>query len=134
MAALSISQLSALTGRDRRTVTARLVNLDFQEGPDNAHLYDSAEALAAIYNVAGKATSLEEEKANQCREAALLSRARREEIQKTRIPLAIPIAIWDAALQSFGAKLKAKRGRKLTTPTINDLLADLRDARLPLAW
>lgn len=135
MPVLSISQLAAFTGRDRRTVTKAVEHLDFKEGPDNAHLYESEEALAAIYRPAGsRAGTLDEAKREQALEAAALSRVRREELQRTRIPLEIVTRIWDAALQSFAATLKAARGKKMDVPKINELLEKLRDAELPVTW
>lgn len=134
MAKLSISQLAAFTGRDRRTITARVEHLDFIEGPDNAHLYESELALAAIYCPDGTGKSLDDAKKEQALEAAALSRVRREELQRTRIPLPIVSAIWDTALQSFAATLKAARGKTLNAAKINELLDKLRDAKLPVTW
>ena len=47
----SISQLSALTGFDRRIVTARLESLAPAPGPGRAKRYRSAEALPLLYAV-----------------------------------------------------------------------------------
>ena len=123
---LSVSQLSAFTGRDRRTVTAKLASLDFQEGPDNAHLYDSVEALAAIYSAGAKGSALDEAKRDQAQTAADLNRARKEDLDRKRIPIGIPIVANDQALQSVGALLKASRNKKLTPGLINTLLEKLR--------
>jgi len=139
MPSLSISQLASFTGKDRRTIAKAVEPLDFREGPDNAHLYDSEIALAAIYMPPsaggdGRAVTLDQAKREQALEAALLSKARREEIQRTRIPLEIVARIWDTALQTFAATLKAARGKTLDVAKINELLEQLRAAKLPLSW
>ncbi|SRR6266498_3633222 len=48
---LSINQLSDLTGRDRRTITKQLENLEFIAGEKSAHLYESSQALPRIYAI-----------------------------------------------------------------------------------
>jgi hypothetical protein len=131
---MSVNQLATLTGKDRRTIATRLSGVAFTEGPKAAHLYDSITALPLIYGADSDGRSLDDAKKEQALENAALSRARREEIQKTRIPLEIPSAIWDAALQAFGATLKAARGKVLDAKRINALLTSLRDVKLPLKW
>ena len=46
---LSISQLSELTGRDRRTVAGKLADVPHTAGERGAMLYESSEALPLIY-------------------------------------------------------------------------------------
>jgi len=126
MPELSISQLAAFTGKDRRTVTARVEGLSFREGPDNAHLYDSGAALQAIYNDGAKLSPLDEAKRQQAETAADLNRARKEDIDRKRIPIGIPIEANNQAVQSLAATLKAAKGKKLTPELINDLLGKIR--------
>ena len=45
---LSISQLSEVTGKDRRTISKRLANLQSQVGPKNAQLYKASEAIELL--------------------------------------------------------------------------------------
>jgi hypothetical protein len=135
MADISISQLAALTGFDRRTVSARLVNLDYKEGPDRAHLYESEDALRKLYAPdREEAGSLEEAKKEQALSSAELNRLKAEELRKTRIPIEIVRAVWDSGIQSFGATLKAARGVVLTQEKINELLQIMQDSKLPLKW
>ena len=128
MPKLSISQLAAFTGKDRRTITDRLEALDFIDGPDNAHLYETDRAFELIYLGNGESgpMSLEQAKKEQDLSAAELNRARREELERKRIPIGIPLAANDQALQAVGNTLKAAKNRKLTPALINDLLAKLR--------
>ena len=50
---LSITQLSELTGRDRRTVAGKLADVPHTAGERGAMLYESSEALPLIYAVSG---------------------------------------------------------------------------------
>lgn len=134
MPRLSISQLSAFTGRDRRTVTDRLQGLDFQEGPDRAHLFDSQRALAAIYLPDEKLGAREAAGVRKDEATARLTDVRREALCRERIPLAIPTALWDAAMQAFTATLKNFKGQKLTVARINELIGKLRTVKLPATW
>ncbi|MEM7385744.1 MAG: hypothetical protein AAF514_12440 [Verrucomicrobiota bacterium] len=46
---ISVSELADLSGMNRRTVRKRISDLESQPGPRNAVLYDSAQALRAVY-------------------------------------------------------------------------------------
>ena len=131
---MSINQLAELTGKDRRTITDRVKELPYEDGPKKAHLYKSEMALGAIYAAGSDGVSLDEARKRQALSQALLNETRGEELRKNRIPLDIVRAIWDAALQAFGATLKAARGKSLTVEKINELLEKLRDAKLPAKW
>ena len=48
---LSISQLSELTGRDRRTMAKQLSDFPYTVGERCAMLYESVEALPLVYAV-----------------------------------------------------------------------------------
>ena len=124
---VSINQLAEWTGRDRRTITQRLADIPFTEGPKQAHLYDSAVALAAIYKSTNAKEALDQKRVDEI--DLNMSIKRRE-----RIPLPIVAGVWDAALQSFGGGLKAAKGKKLDAAKINELLEILRSAKLPLTW
>ncbi len=54
---LSISQLSDLTGRDRRTIARQLKDLQHVAGERGAMLYESEAALPAVYAVASLDTA-----------------------------------------------------------------------------
>ena len=131
---MSVNQLAAATGKDRRTIASRVQELPFKVGPKSAHLYDSAKALALVYLSDGDSKSLDGARIEQALENAALAKARREEIQKTRIPLPIVLAVLDAGMQAAAATLKAARGKTLAPAKINEILSKLRDAKLPLKW
>ena len=71
----SINQLAALTGIDRRTITKRCESLTSKPGPNRAKLYNSADALRAIYGSADGA------RLDPQQERAALDKARREQIE-----------------------------------------------------
>lgn len=131
---LSVNQLSALTGKDRRTIAARLTGLACTAGAKGAHLYDSAAALAAIYTPDTEGKTLDQARTELAIEQARTARVRGDEIERTRIPLHVVSDIWDAALQSAAATLKASRGKSLNQARINLILEPLRTAKLPLTW
>src|SRR6266487_2395192 len=99
---LSINQLSELTGRDRRTITKHLEDLHFVDGEKGAHLYESSEALPAIYSV----DSLESARAKQALSQANLNAGREEELRKERIPIQMVLDAMDEIFQAIGATLK----------------------------
>ena len=129
---LSINQLSELTGKDRRTITNRLRDLAHIDGAKGAYLYESAQALELIYLTAGK--TLDEAKKEQALSAAELNRARREDLDRKRIPIDIPLQANDQILQSFTAELKAASGEFLTQELINSLLEKFRTIPAKLKW
>ncbi len=57
---LSISQLTALTGHDRRTIAEQLKNLQYTVGEPRAMQYESAEALLLVYAVDNLGRALRE--------------------------------------------------------------------------
>lgn len=123
---VSINQLSELTDKDRRTITTRLKDLAHVDGAKGAYLYEASEALELIY-CGDRKGDLEQKR---CEEIDLNMEIKR----KSRIPLPIASAIWDAGLQSFAATLKAARGKVLSPTKINELLDILRSVKLPLEW
>lgn len=131
---LSINQLSDLTGKDRRTITTRLRDIARIDGAKGAHLYESAEALELIYGTDASGMSLDFAKKEQAISAAELNRARREDLDRKRIPIDIPLAANDQVLQAVAAELKAARDKLLTEELINRLLEKFRDIPAKLKW
>ncbi len=127
---LSISQLSELTGRERRTVANKLADVPHTPGDKNAMLYESAEALPLIYAV----DNLENARAAQARSQASLNALREEDMRKQRIPLKVALGAIDEAFQSIGATLKAAKGKKLTAERINELLSKWHNLPASLKW
>jgi hypothetical protein len=127
---LSISQLSELTGRDRRTLTKKLEPLPMTEGEKGGHLYESVEALARIYG----SDSLEAARAEQARSQAALNKVREEDLRKQRIPIELVLSIHDQTLQAMAATLKALNGKVLTAEIINNIFQDFRAIPSKLKW
>ena len=129
---MSINKLAELTGKDRRTVAHRLADLPAKDGAHSARLYDSRKALELIYEVSGKTT--EEARREDYIQRAALAKARREEIDRTRIPIEIPMRATDQALQHLVALLKAAEGKALTEQLINKLLEEFRAIPDKIQW
>jgi hypothetical protein len=100
---LTISQLSELTGRDRRTVAKQLSDLKHTAGEGGAMLHESAEALPLVYGVDNLATA----RAEQARSQAQLNAIRGEDLRKTRIPITIVLQVHDEIFQALAATLKS---------------------------
>lgn len=129
---LSITQLADLTGKDRRTVTLRLAKLENKDGARGAMLYDSKQALELIYEVSGK--TVDEAKREDYLQRAALAKVRREELERTRIPIEIPLRATNQALQALVAQLKSAEGKVLTVDLINAMLAEFRKIPDKLQW
>jgi hypothetical protein len=127
---LSISQLSELTGKDRRTITKKLEVLPRKEGEKGAHMYESGEALAKIY----ASDSLEAARAEQARSQAALNKVREENLRKQRIPIELVTSTLDQTLQSMAATLKAAKDKVLTVELINNIFEDFRAIPARLHW
>jgi hypothetical protein len=100
-------------------------------GPNRSHLYESTQALPAIY--AG-ARSLEEARIKQAEAAARLNEIRAEELAKKRIPIEIVIETLDQTMQAMSATLKASKDKVLTMELINNIFADFRAIPAKLNW
>ena len=127
---LSISQLSELTGRDRRTVAGKLADVPHTAGERGAMLCKSSEALPLIYAV----DNLEAARAAQARSQASLNAVREEDLRKQRIPLQLALDTMDEVFQSIAATIKASKGKTLTIELINDLFDKFRSAPATLKW
>jgi hypothetical protein len=49
MSLLTLNKLCELVGQDRRAIAPLLEAVPYTQGPNNSHVYESAQALAAIY-------------------------------------------------------------------------------------
>ena len=127
---LSISQLSELTGRDRRTVAGKLADVPHTAGERGAMLYESSEALPLIYAV----DNLEAARAAQARSQASLNAVREEDLRKQRIPLQLALDTMDEVFQSIAATIKASKGKTLTIELINELFDKFRSVPAKLNW
>jgi hypothetical protein len=74
--------------------------------------------------------SLEEARKEDYVQRAALAKVRREELERTRIPIDIPLQ----ALQSLVGHLKGAEGKLLTVDLINKLLEEFRSIRDKLQW
>ena len=127
---LSISQLSELTGCDRRTIAGKLADVPHTAGERGAMLYTSSEALPLIYAV----DNLEAARAAQARSQASLNAVREEDLRKQRIPLQLALDTMEEVFQSIAATIKASKGKTLTIELINELFDKFRSVPAKLNW
>lgn len=113
-------------------MTSRLDGLQFSEGEKGAHLYDSQQALETLYEVDLAEATLDGARKQQALSTAALNRVKTDEIRRERIPLEIVTALWQAALMTFAATLKASSS--LPKAKINELLGELEKVELPAKW
>lgn len=138
MPQLSINQLSELTGKDRRTVKTRLGGLKSTEGPKSAQLYESKDALEAIYF--GKPGDSEEfvstpEALRRKTIAQEKEIVQNMEIKsKQRIPIEVCDRVDDEVYQSVAGILKSRKGKKLDEDTINEIFGLFREIPDKRKW
>src|SRR5438093_12459388 len=124
----SINQLAELTGRDRRTITKRLLDLPFVDGEKGSHLYESTEALPLIFAV----DNLEAARAKQALSQASLNAIREENLRKERVPLQLALDEMDSLFQAIGAILK--NTKELSPTRINEIFDKFRAVPAKLKW
>jgi hypothetical protein len=73
--------------------------------------------------------SLEEARKEDYVQRAALAKVRREELEKTRIPIDIPLRATEEALQHLVTQLKSVEGKLLTRDFIKGMLEEFR--RIP---
>lgn len=127
---LSINELVQYTGRNPRTITKKLENLQYIDGPKGAHLYESTEALPLIYAV----DNLEAARAKQALSQASLNKVREEKIRREKIPIPIVLNTMTEIFNAMGAILKAAKGKTLTVDLINDIFDQFREIPKKLKW
>jgi hypothetical protein len=127
---LSISQLAELTAFDRRTIAKSLKDLRSIDGERGALLYESTEALPAMF----KTDSLEAARAKQANSQASLNAVREQDLRRQRIPLQVVADTMDEVFQALGSTLKAAKGKTLSTEIINELFDKFRAAPAKLKW
>jgi hypothetical protein len=127
---LSISQLAELTAFDRRTIAKSLKDLRSIDGERGALLYESTEALPALF----KTDSLEAARAKQANSQASLNAVREQDLRRQRIPLQVVTDTMDEVFQALGSTLKAAKGKTLSTEMINELFDKFRAAPAKLKW
>ena len=131
MKKLTLRELEMLTGKHHKFLRELLQHVAFVRGPNRSHLYESTQALPAIY--AG-ARSLEEARIKQAEAAARLNEIRAEELAKKRIPIELVTSPLDQTLQAMAATLKAAKDKVLTVELINNIFADFRAIPAKLNW
>ncbi len=124
---ISENQISEITHKDRKTIRARLMDVEFTPGERNAKLYESHVALAIIYGQAGKDGVTPQEAARQ------LTIKRTEEIElnmectrRERIPLELVEEHNEQVLQNVAGIFKASEGKKLSPELIQEIFAEFR--------
>lgn len=104
----SLSALSELTGFDRRTVKTRLASIDpIKQG--KAHLYETEQALAAIYCPASDKQHIDyqEEKARLTYHQANMAALDEEEKSGSLVKVEDVIDLWCSAIANAKTKLLA---------------------------
>ena len=129
---VSINQLAELTGKTYRTIKHRLADLEKKDGAKGSHLYDSQQALELLYQVSGK--TLDEAKIRELDERSALARARREVLDKTRIPIEIVMQTLEEVMTAQVAVLKCTIGKVMTIQTFTAIMADFRGIPEKLKW
>jgi hypothetical protein len=127
---VSINELTQYTGRNPRTITKKLENLQYIDGPKGAHLYDSTVALPLIYAI----DNLESARAKQALSQASLNNTRELELRRTRIPIQTARAVMNELFGAMGAILKKAEGEIMTVEKINDLFKKFREIPDKLKW
>lgn len=122
----SISELSQLTGRDRRTISSRLENVPFEAGAKGAMLYDSVVALERIYAQDSRKVSLDEARTRQALSQERLNLTRDEELRRIRVPFDAVSSRLMQSLEALVSGLKAHKTKVLTEDVINELLEQFR--------
>ncbi len=118
----SISELSQMTGKERRTITIKLEGIPFEPGPKGAMLYDSVIALERIYAIDARRVSLDEARTRHALSQERLNQVREEELRKTRVPSDFVLSVHDQTLQAMVSTLKAGKDKPLTSELINEIL------------
>ena len=102
---LSISELSDLTGFDRRRIRKELGDLKAEQGPKSAILYESTEALPVLYMGEGEHLDANKERArlthHQANLAELDERTKRGEL----VPMDTVVSEVSEACSNMRAKL-----------------------------
>src|SRR5262244_3173469 len=101
MPLLTLNKLCELVGQDRRVVAPLLESVPYTQGPNNSHLYESQQALAAIYRCrhkdGGPEFTLAEAKIRNELAAAKL----REVSAKQKLEELVPAEISRMAINAF---------------------------------
>ena len=105
---VSVSKLSEISGLDRRVVTKRLDGLSSEPGPNNAKLFDSAEAIRALYaEIAGL---------DPQQERALLDRERRKALELSNAKAERILVPLDEVSAAWSDQVMIAKNRLLSLP------------------
>lgn len=107
---VSINELGKLTGKDRATVRKRLEELESEPGPHGAQMYDSKQALEAIYlGGGGDYQSAAKEKARLDHH-----RANREELLEKK--MRGDLVEFDAVVRAVSEMIAAAKAKFMAMP------------------
>jgi hypothetical protein len=109
----SLSQLAAMSGYDRRTVSAKLADVPSRAGAKNAKLFDVATAMRVLFS--GAATP-DGGPLDPQTERALLDRERRRAIEMQNAKLAGSLLDADETAQLWTDQIQIAKGRLLALP------------------
>ena len=115
MPKLTLNKLCELVGQDRRGIAPLLDGVPYVPGPNNSHLYESAEALAAIYRCkckqGGPQSTLAEAKVRNELAAARLREIQAKQKLEELVPASISRLAIDAFIKHVRSKFEELRGR-----------------------
>jgi phage terminase Nu1 subunit (DNA packaging protein) len=109
---ISVNKIAALTGLDRRTVSRRLEHLTPKPGPNRALLYESRDALPAVYGTGGEGETL-----NPQLERAALDKARRLDLEQRMAEREGQLLPAELVLELGSRLVAAARSRMLAIPS-----------------
>ena len=114
MRLISISELAGEVSKDRTTVTRWLRDLDYQDGPKGAKLYESDAALVVIHQnilgVDGVTTTPQREKARLDHHRANIEEMKESEKRGELIPV-------DLVIDRIGTMLVTIKSKLLAVPS-----------------
>lgn len=110
---VSISQLSDLTGRSRKTVQQKCDDLEATKGKRGAIQYESKDALPRILGIADEDT----ERLDYAKENALLAREKRKKITIEREILEGRLIETETVIETWQQMVSAMKSRLLQLPS-----------------
>lgn len=100
----SLSGLAELTGFDRRTIKARLADIDPEPGSKRAMLYWTVDALPRLYDREGSVYDTDKERARLLHHQANIAALDEKVKEKSLIPADVVLSRW----QDIAANVRAR--------------------------
>ena len=135
MPRLSINQLAEFTGKSNATIKKRLDGMEFEK-EGHAYIYDSADALAAIYGQSNVDANGTPKSLTEARTRESLAKAEKTELEvQTLRRERIPIDTLNDVNDAFFGLLKTKiMNSQLTELDKRELIDGIREIPTQLKW